>query len=228
MTFYVRICNFIGYRFVNLALLLDTVHQYFPWDHRRFLEEDPWDMKRVTYPLDSESLVVDVGGYTGDWAMRIYALYSCYLDIYEAHPVLAAKTAANFGDNKKVRVMRYGLGNTDCTIKLYGDGMNASYFANSTGTIHEVEIKKASNVFNELYGNRHIDLLKVNVEGAEYDIFPDLLANFDMAKVGNVLIQFHRNVAGHEQKRAEICAVLEKTHKRDWNYDYIFESWSRR
>jgi hypothetical protein len=85
-----------------------------------------------------------------------------------------------------------------------------------------VRIIKASEAFKQY---THIDLLKINVEGAEYGIMNDLLANYNMRKIDNLQIQFHGNVPEYEEKREAIRKGLKKTHHMTWNYDYIFENW---
>lgn len=220
-----RILNFIGYRFINLALDFDNRHQYPKKEEARYKKDDPYEMIRVTYPLTTDSLVVDVGGLTGDWASRIYCRYSCYIDIFEPHPVLSLQAMRNFGGNDHVVVLPYGLSSQDGEMNLYGDFYNASLYKNDYGTTHTVRIRKASDVFKELYSGQTIDLLKLNVEGAEYDILPDLIMNFDMNRIENIQIQFHQTVDGYAAKREAIRRDLSKTHKMTWGYDYIFENW---
>jgi len=223
-----RILNFIGYRCIDLVVYLDNVHHYPKEIYKQFLLEDPHDLKRISYPLNKNSLVVDVGGYTGDWASRIYNRYSCNIDIYEPHLLLSDKAEENFLGNKKIRVFAYGLGNKDDTLNLYGDFMNASLFKNSMGGARNVAIRKTSEVFNHRYSDKIIDLLKINVEGSEYLILPDLIAGFDMTRIKNIQILFHQNVPDCEEKRNSIRKNLSKTHKMIWNYDYVLESWGIR
>ena len=217
-----RIFNFIGYRFVNLALDFDNRHQYPKLEEARYKKEDPHEMKRVTYPLTTDSVVVDIGGLTGDFASRIYCRYSCTIDIYEPHPALSKIAEMNFEGNPYVIVYPVGLSNKKDTMILYGDYWNASLYKNDCGNKNEVKIQKASDVFVHY---DHIDLLKLNVEGAEYDILPDLIANYDMRKIDNIQIQFHQTVEGYSDKRDKIREGLSKTHTMDWCYDYIFENW---
>jgi FkbM family methyltransferase len=218
-----KLLNFIGYRCINIALELDNCHHYPTEEYKRYKLEDPHEMKRVTYPLNKDSLVVDVGGLTGDWASRIYCLYSCNVDVYEPHPDLSLKANLNFATNQKVHIYGFGLSNKDDMMQLYGDYWNASLYKNDCGNVTEVPIRQASNVFNKY---KHIDLLKLNVEGAEYDILPDLIANFDMTKINDIQIQFHRNVPGYDEKRDVIRKGLSETHTMNWCYDYIFENWT--
>lgn len=222
-----RVLNFVGYRFINLALDLDNRHQYPKDEYERYKLEDPNEMLRVEYPLDENSVVVDVGGLTGDWASRIYSKYSCFVIVFEPHPVLSKQAKQNFSNNHKVLVYDVGLGAKNETVKLYGDYWNASLYKNDSGKITDVKIVQASEMFKGiLKPTVKIDLLKLNVEGAEYDILPELIENFDMTRIENIQIQFHKTVPGYAAKRDDIRRDLSKTHTMNWCYDYIFENWT--
>ena len=231
----VKIYNYIGYRILNLStffivkgLRADKIHRYNIETEAQYKKEDPYNMKRVTYPLNENSLVIDVGGLTGDWAARMYCLYSCFIDVYEPHPKLSKQAIMNFKGNKKVNIFNFGLGNKNDRLTLYGENANASLHEYDIGfhTQNIVDIKKTSEIFNKLYNNKIIDVLKINVEGAEYDILPDLIDNYDMRKIKNLQIQFHTNVDNYDQKRNIIRESLSKTHSKTWDWNYIFENWT--
>lgn len=228
MAFHIRVLNFIGYRFINLAIDLDNVGTYIPEVKKANDREDPHDMLRTTYPLNENSLVVDIGGFTGDWAMRIYCLYNCFIDIYEPHPDLAGDAARNFRGNQKVHVDQLGIGDKNGYLDLYGNTMNASFIPNSIGTVIKVPVRQASEIFAERYNTRKIDLLKINIEGAEYGVVPDLINNWDFSRVNHFLVQFHNSVPGYQKKREACRKLISKTHEMKWNYDYLFESWRRK
>jgi FkbM family methyltransferase len=220
-----RILDYIGYRCINMAASLDNRHAYPTMEALRYKLEDPHELKRVTYPLWRNSLVIDVGGLTGDWAARMYCRYSCKIDIYEPHPALRQQAIMNFCDNRKVSVFSFGLGKVTGTMNLYGDSVGASLIRNSLEPT-PVEIVKASDWFNKAYSEATIDLLKLNVEGAEYDILDDLIAGYDMRRIKNLQIQFHQNVPGYEERRDTIRDGLAREgFVMTWCYDYIFENW---
>lgn len=228
----VRFLNFIAYRIINagnaialFALDIDNIHHFLKEDWNKYKQEDPFDMKRVTYPFNENSLIVDIGGFTGDWAMRMYCLYSCFIDIYEPHPVLAAQSIRNFMKNDKVTTYPFGLDNKTAMMTLYGDNMNASLHKNEFGNEIQVPIKRTLDLFNEKYKNKTIDLIKINAEGAEYNILMDLLENYDMTTINNIQIEFHKVIPDYDIQRNIISKLLSKTHKRSWNYDYVFENW---
>lgn len=221
----INVLNFLGYRLINLGVSLDNVHQYDKKEYARYQAEDPYEDKRVDYSLTPDSVVVDIGGLTGDWAQRIYCRYNCNIAVFEPHPVLSAKAMSNFRGNPKVTVYPIALGNVDGVVILYGDNPNASLFRNSAGKQHVVKLCKASDTFRRLYSGKKIDLVKINVEGSEYNILPDLIDNYDMTTIGNIQIQFHSNVKDWKKKRDAIRESLVVTHVCNWNYETIFESW---
>ena len=73
-------------------------------------------------------------------------------------------------------VLPYGVGATDCTAVLTRDGPGSSIYGGKGqfGQV-DVEIRDIVGVLEELdlYG---IDVLKVNIEGAEYDLLERLVA----------------------------------------------------
>lgn len=194
--------------------------------YEKIAQDDPFGTKEVMYDLNPDSFVVDVGGFDGDWAMRIYCIYSCHIDIYEPHPTLAEQCAHNFLFNEKVTIFNIALGNADGTMKLYGNDMSASLLKNRIGNEHEVSVRKASDFFIERYSGMNIDLLKINIEGAEYDVMPDLINNFGLEAFKNIKIAFHNNVHDYKRKTKEIREDMSATHRMVWGYDDWCESWT--
>lgn len=45
-------------------------------------------------------------------------------------------------------------------------------------------------------------------------------------KIKNIQVQFHHFIVNVERKRNKILNKLKRTHKRDWCYWFVRESWS--
>ena len=99
----------------------------------------------------------------------------------------------------------------------------SSITKNKSGEV--VKIRKFSTVFEELNVNK-IDLLKVNIEGSEYDLMPHIIEEKLIERINNIQIQFHIFISDAELKRDKINNSLKKTHKRDWCYWFVWENWS--
>jgi hypothetical protein len=112
-------------------------------------------------------------------------------------------------------------------MTLYGDGYVASLYPTQNTVNHQpVSVYKASDVFKERYAGKTIDVLKLNVEGAEYEILPDLIQNFDISNIMNIQIQFHQVVDDYTRKRDAIQRDLAALgFVQTWNYEWAFENW---
>jgi hypothetical protein len=56
---------------------------------------------RLNYPLTSESIVFDLGGYKGDFAAKIYDKFNCYVNIFEPVKEYYLYCENRFERNKK-------------------------------------------------------------------------------------------------------------------------------
>ena len=220
-----HILDYIGYRSLELSHKLKGHQVHPPKSWERYIREDPFELRRITYPLNEDSLVIDLGGYKGEWSQQIYCRYRCMIDIYEPHPVLAAAIGKRFWGNPDIRVYPMALSDIARFADLHGNDIYASILP-SDGCITEVIVDQASAIFNTLYSGKIIDLLKINIEGSEYDVLPDLIKNYDISTIRNIQVHFHNTVPDYVQKRAVIQQALFATHKQDWCYDYLYESWS--
>lgn len=70
-----------------------------------------------------------------------------------------------------------------------------------------------------------IDLVKIDIEGGEYDVLPQLIETGLISRIRFLQIQFHRFVDGAVQKRENLREHLRKTHTESWCYPFIWESW---
>jgi hypothetical protein len=81
---------------------------FFPTEHdkelKRWYQCDRDEELRYAYPLTDDSLVIDLGGYKGQWASDIYARYNCRVFIFEPVKVFHEKIKNRFKENNKINV----------------------------------------------------------------------------------------------------------------------------
>jgi FkbM family methyltransferase len=184
-------------------------------------------------PLNGKSLVLDIGGYHGDWTKNIMARYACCSDIFEPVPAFAHECIRFFKHNNKVRVWEAGLGssNKTCAYNLsevatssFGDVGSAKCFeARVIGVGGYMETLMAEAGISNPTGA--IGCAKINVEGAEYEILETLLATNHIYKIHTLLVQFHRQPIGYQQRYNAIIEKLSQTHQRRWCYHMVWERW---
>ena len=73
-----------------------------------------------------------------------------------------------------------------------------------------------------------VDLMKVNIEGGEYELLPRLLETGFVKRIKNIQIQFHDVGVGAASRMEKICRDLSATHKPTYQYRFVWENWVRR
>lgn len=184
--------------------------------------------------LDRTSIVVDAGAFIGEWAGTIEDRYHPRIYAFEPSPTSFAQLEQRLGTIPSVELFNVGLGAADETIELHGSmGPGATTGSGSVpgagspiGEPVMVEVRDIARLFDEL-GLERIDLLKVNIEGAEYDLFDRLIETGWLERIESVSIQFHEWHPNAHRRRRRIRRELARTHREVWCYDWVWELWSR-
>jgi FkbM family methyltransferase len=183
---------------------------------------------RFEYPLSSESLVFDVGGFHGDWTAELVARFLCRVEIFEPVSNFANQLEHRFSGNDRVNVNRFGLsaatGTADLDLRGESSSMVVRWHAADTEAVQIVDIA----AYMDGLGDRDVDLMKINIEGAEYDLLDRVLALGLADRFRFLQIQFHDDVENAHDRMRTIQAGLAATHEPAWQYPFIWESWERR
>jgi FkbM family methyltransferase len=144
---------------------------------------------RQEYDLTRSSVVVDAGGFEGQWASDIFSRYQCPIDVFEPIPKFAEQIAHRFAHNPSIRVHDFGLGDRSGTMRISVTGDASSILRPSANSI-DVQIKsfsdwiKSSEIAN-------IDLFKINIEGAEFALLRHLIETGFILQIRDLQVQFH-------------------------------------
>ncbi len=180
---------------------------------------------RMNYDLNSESNVFDLGGYEGQWASDIFSKYCCNLFIFEPYQAFFQQIEIRFLRNDKIKVFAFGL--SDSTKEEYlgisDNGSSIFKQGNIEGKarinlVKAVDFMKDNNINN-------IDLMKINIEGGEYDLLEHLISSSYVTKIENIQIQFHDFVPNAELRMKSIQNDLSKTHYLTYQYEFVWENW---
>jgi FkbM family methyltransferase len=179
---------------------------------------------RLDYPLDSESIVFDLGGYEGDFAYEINRKYDSYVFLFEPSKQFFENCVRRFENNKKIKCFNIGFSDKDGEFYLGNDGNASSMFRNFDSKSEQIIIKDITRSFCDFAVNK-IDLMKINIEGPEFLILEKLIQTTLISKIKYIQVQFHEFYPDSWKLRDNIRLSLSLTHSEMWNYPFVWESW---
>ncbi|MGY0407080.1 MAG: FkbM family methyltransferase [Polaribacter sp.] len=179
---------------------------------------------RLNYNLSESSVVLDLGGFKGSFAESIYDKYSCEVYIFEPVKSFYEIIVEKFKNNEKVKPFHYGLSNEDKELSISNTGDASSVFI-ETEDSEKIELKSIVNFIKE-NNITNVDLIKINIEGGEYEVLESLLETGLISVFKNLQIQFHDFIIVNARERMEnIQKKLAETHEITYQYDFVWENW---
>ena len=160
-------------------------------------------------------IIFNLGAHLGSFTDACLKEYPDIQMVYCFEPLKSnyVYLVEKYKDNRNVTVLHCAVSNFDGTANLYtkfnkdktvfgSDG--CSLYGNKTNVSSSsslVRVMKLSTFIRE-EGVPYIDLLKMDVEGSEYDIFDDILENNLYAKIGKIYFEDHaRKIQGLAKRR---------------------------
>lgn len=164
--------------------------------------DDAYGIAELTRDLDPEAAVLDVGAQVGCFALAIAeALPRAAVEVYEASPTSASYAERNVRDNglaDRVSVHSAALAGEDGEFSMIDNGDASVHNGLIAGEGTEVTVPAVSfdhAVAQARSGGRSVQLVKMDVEGAEYDVILRSSPG-SWAEVKAVALEYHP-VPGH-------------------------------
>ncbi|MCP4888259.1 MAG: FkbM family methyltransferase [Rubripirellula sp.] len=193
--------------------------------HRQWMSDGGDARFRFEYELDESDVVFDVGGYRGDWAAEIHEKFGCQIHVFEPVPEYCQLIKDRFAGLANVDVHDFGLAGQDEEISLCISDDSTSQFISASETT-SCKLRSVQDFLREQQIDR-VALLKLNIEGGEYDLLGSLIASDLITKFANLQVQFHWFVPDSRNRMREIQNALQRTHVSTYQYPYVWENWSR-
>lgn len=197
----------------------------FLWAAKKWFADRGDQALRLGYDLKKSSIVFDVGGYLGDYAEAIHQKFGCHVYLFEPVPHFYEECVKRFRGNPSIVCLNYGLSSKSGWFEMNLNDNESSFKKTEAGGVtQQAEVRSITEVVAEL-GIEKIDLIKINIEGGEFDLLPAIVDSGLIQRVRYIQIQFHNFVEGAVEKRSHIRESLGKTHHEMWNYVFVWESW---
>ena len=178
--------------FHRLDIKLPTEHHGTPYGG--------WSIVRDS--LTANSIVYSFGiGQDASFDLSIIERYGCRVHAYDPTPASLAWVQRNI-DDPRFQIEPLALGDHDGRLKFYlppkdqADQVSASCIATNTdGGFFEAEVRTFTSIL-EANHHPHCDILKMDIEGMEYKVLANLQESGGLAKVSQLLIEFHHFLDG--------------------------------
>jgi len=115
---------------------------------------------RFDYCLDKNSLILDVGGYDGQWASDIFSRFTCKIYVFEPVQVFSENISNRFMHNSNIIVQSFALGLNSRSEFISINSTGSSVYRDF-GNKQKIDFMDVRKWFQE---NRidTVDLMKVN------------------------------------------------------------------
>jgi FkbM family methyltransferase len=177
--------------------------------------------------LPEGAVVFDVGGFRGEWTDTVLAQCpTAHVHVFEPHPGFAETLRQKFQSDSRVSIHELAIGSTTGTMELSdaGDASSAVADHGKSFTAHTQNVGE----FLSEQGIDRIDLMKVNIEGGEYDLLPALIDTGAIQALDRLQVQFHLFEPDMQPLRDTIRQNLEKSHTCALCYPFVWEEWRRK
>jgi FkbM family methyltransferase len=151
------------------------------------------------FPTENRNpLIIDVGAYIGISILYFKHIYpNCKIIAFEPNPTAFKKLEENIFENdiKNVELHNTGISYKTNKKEMYIDDSNMNRYSvasfRKNGWNREVESKKIEVKTEKLdkYMDRPIELLKLDVEGSEWDILSNISSHF--TNIRNIIFEYH-------------------------------------
>jgi FkbM family methyltransferase len=188
-------------------------------------EDWPGDWLRYEYDLNENSIVIDLGCYIGEFTKIMEDKFNCYIYSFEPIKLFHDVCVDKFKNNSKIKVYKAGLSNENKKVDFTIGGEASSMFSDEDRPEIDVDLIKIDD-FLEQEKIQKVNVLKMNIEGGEYDLLEYMIKNNLTEKFENIQVQFHNDVfEGWEEKYNFIINNLTKTHHLTYKFEFKFENW---
>jgi FkbM family methyltransferase len=159
-------------------------------------------------------LIVDCGSNIGVSVLFFKSLYpTSRIVAFEPDPHTYAALRANVADNALTDVTTHqcAVGKDDCTTTFYrpedsgfSSLLMSTLRARNDGIAISVPMRRLSSFITE-----NVDLLKLDIEGAEEDVLGEIAAAGALPKIKQIHLEYHHHIDSAGDRLSAVLALLE-------------------
>jgi FkbM family methyltransferase len=188
----------------------------------------PWTIDARN--LRPESNVLCAGaGKDISFEKALIASFDCKVVLLDPSPTGFATVEKENLSHESLKFLPIGLAGKDGLISFQEpiDATEGSFAAgeSANSNSHQFPCQTLSTLMSSL-GWSHIDLLKIDIEGLEYEVIQNILQN--QIRIRQICVEFHHGNLFRHQRKDTISAVLalrrdgyDLIHRNSWDHTFI-------
>lgn len=181
---------------------------------------------RYEYPeLTKDSVILDVGVFNGGFSWEMSNKYDCFIHGFEPVNEFFQRSSERLAGRPKIRLHNIALGNfmtPTAVVKVRGD--SSGFFAESSPESQVCHTTTLQN-FLLVTSIEKVDLIKLNIEGSEYDVLEHIINKSLQKRIANIQVQWHPIVKNYEARRDIVVSKLQETHSLTYHHPWCWENW---
>ena len=188
------------------------------------------ELRKHLGKLTSSSLYIDVGTYDGEYLDIINNASHCNIICFEPIEKNINVLKQKYNNQSNIRIIDAALSDENTTtyiqmwrnIKQTGSTIMYDKVEPTEYDYETIKVVDVKDFMNEI---EHVDIMKINIEGAEYKVLPRMIENNFFNRIDLMIIQFHKDHDPDWKKRDNIQLELNKTHDMVFYRDYGGGDW---
>lgn len=190
-----------------------------------YLNRPQYKKFKIFNNLKEDSVFLDFGANVGEISRYVSTISNCFVYAYEPHPKAFEILKLNLLGYKKVKLINEGVGGKSKKSLLYyylSDDQNLTLKHSVSASVYNYgnfnrEINIKINSISDILKNfKYIDCIKIDIEGSEYEILPDIFKN--RKKIGMVVCELHglNESQNLEHKKNSVLKYIDDNNLHEW------------
>jgi len=184
--------------------------------------------------VDESSLIIDCGANVGDIS-ALFLTKKASVIAFEPDPMAFELLQQRFEGSKNIECINKAVAHRASTAKLYfhahqQQNGNSAFTVSSSIIQDKVNINTDNSIEIETVDldrfisnlNKPVDILKMDVEGAEIEILKKMIKNGTYKRIGTILVETHETkIPGHKELVAELKATISRLKIKNIKLNWI-------
>ncbi len=176
--------------------------------------------------LNAGGIVLDIGAFKGQYTEKILARYNDMVFwLYEPIADYFQICQHHFVNTKSVTVHQAAVSADGRNFEMQVDGLRSRQTVDQLADSVLITSVDIQDIFDSA---QEFELLKMNIEGMEFECLEKLINTNSLIKARYLLIQFHKFESDSSQRLKKIRESLKEDYENVWSYDWMWELWKRK